>query len=131
MNALYRKKFTSLDDIKQAIQSTAQELGFAVVTHRSYPNATKPSRIVLRCRKGRRYVSQHQAPPCKARPCTSTRMTGCTYRLTIAIRDGAYWLWRAKCSDVGVHNHALEPQPPPMQVRAERKAEKKDGVSSV
>ncbi|KAG6115758.1 hypothetical protein E4U13_002474 [Claviceps humidiphila] len=33
------------------------DLGFSVVTHRSLPNATNPSRIQLRCCKGRRDLS--------------------------------------------------------------------------
>lgn len=110
MDALYGKKFNDLNELKRALKSASHDLGFAVVVHKSYPNAKYPSRIMLRCCKGRLYKSQHNvdAHPSKSRLSTSSQMTGCPFRLTIAVRDGFYTLCKARTSEITSHNHELD-----------------------
>ncbi|KAG6023805.1 hypothetical protein E4U41_001931 [Claviceps citrina] len=113
MDALYNKPFPDLETLKSALRTTSHALGFALVTHKSYPNAAHPSRIVLRCCKGRRYTSQVKpdTPDSRRRKNTSSQMTECPYRLTIKIDLGVCRLRRPGSAVSARHNHSLDGVP--------------------
>ncbi|KAG6201606.1 hypothetical protein E4U35_005702 [Claviceps purpurea] len=129
MEALYRQTFSSLEAIKAAINSTCEDLGFSVVTHRSLPNATNPSRIQLRCCKGRRYRSQ-QGTAGRLRPNTSSQMTGCLFKLEIRVDRGVYALNRVKGSQICDHSHELDAAPL-LQVRNKRLQQSEEKIPSL
>ncbi|KAG6224865.1 hypothetical protein E4U25_008394 [Claviceps purpurea] len=129
MEALYRQTFSSLEAIKAAINSTCEDLGFSVVTHQSLPNATNPSRIQLRCCKGRRYRSQ-QGTAGRLRPNTSSQMTGCLFKLEIRVDRGVYALNRVKSSQICDHNHELDAAPL-LQVRNKRLQQSEEKIPSL
>ncbi|KAJ4307835.1 hypothetical protein N0V84_012465 [Fusarium piperis] len=53
---LFGRYFATFEEAKEAIDSVARDVGMALVIHQKKPNASNPTRITLRCSKGRAFV---------------------------------------------------------------------------
>lgn len=98
--------FESLNELISTCQAHALDNGYKLVIHSKKPSSQNPSRVVLRCARGRQYKEDKRAEstnPSKKRS-GSTQMCRCPVLLAGRLRQDGKWVTE-HCQDSRDTNH--------------------------
>ena len=104
--------YESIDELVSACQAHALDNGYKLVIHSKKPSSQNPSRVVLRCARGREFnknkLSESTAPSKKRR--TQTHMCRCPVLLAGHLRQDGKWITK-QCKDAQDTNHQQHNHP--------------------
>ncbi|TFB03261.1 hypothetical protein CCMA1212_004256 [Trichoderma ghanense] len=122
MDVVFGRPFDDWEEAVAHVKQVGKLNGYDLVIHSKRPNATNLHTIVMRCGKGRPYISSAKEDTHESkRRRTSSQKTGCPYRIKVRLCDKAgttvgaapvnVWCPERVVSDsAGQHNHPpLEP----------------------
>jgi hypothetical protein len=105
--------FASYEDVLAAAREYGYSNGFDLAVHERYPRGGgEPTRVTLRCSKGRNKAAKETDTHESKRRNTSSQMTACPYRIALKRRASGVWMIEkilGRDRNEAKHNHEFLP----------------------